>query len=43
MLKMAGSPDQPETKVENSNNKVFGFSVGGGGEKLAKKSGKSKS
>ena len=40
MLKTTGSPDGSRPEVGNSNGEVIGFGVGGGGEELAKKSGK---
>ena len=42
MPKTTRSPDISESEVRNSNGKVVRFNVGGGGEELAKKSGKSK-
>ena len=44
MLKTTGSPDVSRPEVGNGDDEVVGFGVGsGGGDKLAKKSGKSKS
>ena len=40
MLKTTGSPDVSKPEVKNSNGKVVGYGVSGGGKKLAKKSGK---
>ena len=43
MLKTTGSPDVSKHEVGNGNGEVVGFGVGGGGgDELAKKSGKSK-
>ena len=43
MLKTTGSSDVLGPEREHGNSKVVGFGVGGGGEELAKKLGKSKS
>ena len=42
MLKTTRSPDVSRPEVGNGNSEVVGFGIGGGGEELAKKSGKSK-
>ena len=43
MLKTTGSSDMSRPEVENGDGEIVGFGVGGsGGDKLAKKSGKSK-
>ena len=42
MLKTTGSPDVSKPEIGNGNGGIIGIDVGGSGEELAKKSGKSK-
>ena len=43
MLKTTRLSDVLGSEIENGNVELIGFNIGGNGEKLAKKSGKSKS